>query len=196
MAKFIKLTSGAMTEELAVTTSTGIAQADKVPATNASGFIDPTLINGKNTSAGAADAAKVPILDASGRLDSTFLPVGIGADTASIMTSEPIAAGNLVNIWDDAGTAKVRLADNATSGKAAMGFCLAAFGSGVAATVYFEGTNTGMGGLTPGVAFLGSSGGVTATAPTGAGKLVQIVGFSTTATSMNFNAAPGVVLAS
>lgn len=53
-----------------------------------------------------------PALDASGRLDSSVMPVGIGADTATIQTSEALASGDYVNIHDDvAGAFRVRKAD-------------------------------------------------------------------------------------
>lgn len=147
------------------------------------------------TSAGAGDAGKIPGLDAAGRIDSSMMPVGLGADTASITTSEALAAGDLVNIWNSTG-AKARKADATTAGKEAHGFVLAAAGSGAAATVYFEGTNTSVTGLTPGVAFLATTAGTaTGTAPSGSGNVVQRVGFATSATSLNFQSQPPVVLA-
>src|SRR3954462_1256812 len=101
------------------------------------------------SSAGAGDAGKIPALDSAGRLDSSFMPVGIAADTASITASEALAAGDLVNIWNSTG-AKVRKADATTAGKEAHGFVLAAVSSSATATVYFEGTDTGVSGLTAG----------------------------------------------
>ena len=38
-------------------------------------------IFGIQSSAGAADAGKIPALDATGRLDASMMPVGIGAQT-------------------------------------------------------------------------------------------------------------------
>lgn len=148
------------------------------------------------TSAGAGDAGKLPALDSSGRLDQTFMPTGIGADTASITASEALSAGDLVNIWNSTG-AKARKADGSTSGKEAHGFVLAAVSSGAQATVYFEGTNAQSTGLTPGVLFLSDTtpGGVTSTAPTGSGKTVQRVGFAIGTTSYNFDSGTPIVLA-
>lgn len=193
--KFIKNVAGTLTEEAALTTSAGAGDADKVPALNASGVLDPTIVNAKNTSAGAGDAGKVVQLDAAGRIDSTMMPVGIGADTAAITTSEALAAGDLVNIHNSSG-AKARKADATTSGKEAHGFVLSAFGSGVSATVYFEGTNTAVTGLTPGPQFLAiTAGGATATAPSAAGNVVQRVGIAISATALNFEAGQPIVLA-
>lgn len=147
------------------------------------------------SSAGAGDAGKIPALDAAGRLDNSMMPSGIGADTASVTSSENLAAGDLVNIWNSTG-AKVRKADATTAGKEAHGFVLSAVTSPAAATVYFEGSNTGVTGLTPGPQFLSTTAGVaTATAPSGAGNVVQRVGFATAAAALNFQAGVPIVLA-
>lgn len=218
--KFLKNNAGTLTEEAALTTSAGAADADRVPALNAAGILDdsilnasstsaankipkmnasgvlpPAVLNATSTSAGAADANKIAQLDASGRLDSTVLPVGIGADTAVITTSEALVAGDLVNIWNSTG-AKVRKADPAAAGKEAHGFVLTGFASGAQATVYFEGTNTAVTGLTPGPQWLGPTAGkCSTTVPTAAGSVVQRVGFATSATALNFNSSDPIVLA-
>jgi hypothetical protein len=154
-----------------------------------------TEVASVQTSAGAGDAAKIPALDSSGRLDTSMMPVGIAADTAAITTSEALAAGDLVNIWNSTG-AKARKADATAAGKEAHGFVLSSFGSGVAATVYFEGTISGLTGLTPGNQFLSTTpGGATATAPSAAGNVVQRVGFAISTTALNFQSQPPVVLA-
>lgn len=148
------------------------------------------------SSAGAGDAGKIVALDAAGRLDNSMMPTGIGADTASIVSSENLAAGDLVNIWNDAGTAKARKADATTAGKEAHGFVLSAVVAPAAATVYFEGTNTAVSGLTPGNRFLATTAGTsTSTAPSGAGNVVQKVGVATSATTLNFEAQQPIVLA-
>jgi hypothetical protein len=186
--KFIKNSAGTLTEEAALTTSAGAGDADKIPALNASGILDPTILNAKNTSAGAGDAGKIPQLDGTGRLDNTMMPVGIGADTAVITTSEALAAGDYVNIHNSAG-AKARKADASTAGKEAHGFVLAAFGSGAAATVYFEGANTQVSGQTPGNVFLSTTPGLgTGTAPSASGNTVQRLGIAISATAINFEA--------
>jgi hypothetical protein len=195
--KYIKNNAGTLTEEAALTTSAGAADTQKIPALNASGVLDPTIVNAKNTSAGAGDAGKIPQLDASGKLDTTMMPSGIGPDTAVVLTSEILLAGDLVNIYNNAGTANVRKADASTAGKEAHGFVLAGFGAAVNATVYFESTNTQLTGMTPGIQFLSAAtpGKTVASAPTGTGKVVQRVGLATSATSMNFEASDPIVLA-
>ena len=165
--KFIKNNAGTMTEEAALLTS-----------------------------AGAGDANKMPALDASGRLDTTFMPSGIGADTSTIVASEILVAGDLVNIWNNAAVANVRKADANVAGKEAHGFVLAGFAALAGATVYFEGTNSQVTGLTPGPLFLSTTPGIAvATAPSAAGNTVQRVGFATSATSLNFQSQPPITLA-
>lgn len=218
--KFIKNNAGVLTEEAALTTSAGAGDADKVPALNASGILDDTIVNSSASSAankvvkqtgdgiiapavlnaaassaGVGDAAKIVQLDGTGRIDSTMMPVGIGADTATITASENLAAGDFVNIHNSTG-AKVRKADATTAGKEAHGFVLGAVTSGNPATVYFEGTNTGITGATPGVVYLHTTaGGYTATAPSSTGNAVQRVGIAVSATAINFEPHPPVILA-
>jgi hypothetical protein len=145
------------------------------------------------SSAGAADAGKIPALDSAGKLDSTLMPSGIGADTKSIVASENLAAGNFVNIYNDAGTPKVRKADN-SNGRRAHGFVLSAFSSAATATVYLDGSNTAVTGKTPGaVQFLGTGGASVETAPTSG--LSQQVGFAVTATDVKFDNRMPVTLA-
>jgi hypothetical protein len=170
------------------TTSAGAGDAGKIPALNASGVLDATIMNAKNTSAGAGDAGKVPLLDAAGRFDTTMLPVGVGPDTASIVASENLAAGDLVNVWNNASAFNVRKADGSTAGKEAHGFVLAGVSSAASATVYFEGSNTQCTGLTAGIQFLSATtpGKTTTTAPSTAGQVAQVVGFATSATTLNF----------
>ena len=226
MPKLLKQVSGQLTEESTVTTSSGAGSANRVPELNASGVLDATIINAKNTSAGAGDAGKVAqlnangvldstivnskassagagdagklvALDSGGRIDSTMMPTGIGADTASITASEALAAGDYVNVWNDAGTAKVRKADASAAGKEANGFVLSAVSANAQATVYFEGTNTQNTGLTAGRVYLSATtaGKATNVVPSTANQVVQLVGFATSATAVNFQYNPSITLA-
>lgn len=149
------------------------------------------------TSAGAGDAGKIPAVDSTGKLDASFMPTGIAADTALVQASENLAAGDLVNIWDSSGSFRVRKADASVAGKEAHGFVLVAVTSGNNATIYFEGSNTQVSGLTAGVKFLSAAtpGLVVATAPSGSGNVVQRVGFATSATVLNFQSEEPIVLA-
>ncbi len=155
-----------------------------------------TEIAALQTSTGAGDAGKIVALDTAGRLDNSFMPVGIGADTASIVASEALNAGDYVNVYDDTGTAKVRKADATTAGKEAHGFVLSAVSSAALATVYFEGTNTAITGQTAGVVYLATTAGVgSITPPSAAGNVVQRIGFAVSATAMNFTSNQPIVLA-
>jgi hypothetical protein len=209
--KVIIQSNGNLQETTTLVTSAGAGDANKLPALNAAGILDASIVNSKNTSAGAGDAGKLPSLNASGILDDTIInatvtsaanktvktdgsgkldvslmPTGVGVDASTITTSEALAAGDFVNIWNSTG-AKARKADAATAGKHAMGFVLSAFASAAPATVYFEGTNTQVTGQTPGDVFLSTTAGAaTSVAPSAAGNIVQPIGVATSATSINF----------
>lgn len=155
-----------------------------------------TEVSGQATSAGPGDAGKIVQLDGTGKLDVSLLPTGIGADTSVIQTSEALSAGDVVNVHDVAGAFRVRKADATSSGKEAHGFVLAAFGSGLPATVYFEGSNTQVSALTPGVRYLSTTpGSTTSTPPSAAGNVVQVVGLAVAATVLNFDRGTPIVLA-
>jgi hypothetical protein len=192
--KYLKNVSGAITEVATVSTSAGAGDVDKIPSLNASGVLPISITNGVTSSAGAGDSGKVAALDGSGRLDTTMMPVGMGADSAIVTTSEAVASGDLVNIWDSTG-AKCRKADATVAGKEAHGFVLVGVGSAAAATVYFEGSNTGVTGLTPGVQYLTTTAGISShTPPAGAGNVIQRVGFATAAAVLNFQSQPPITL--
>lgn len=169
--------------------------ADKYLYNNAGAITEKAAIA---SSAGAGDAGKIPALDGAGRIDNSMMPVGIGADTKLLPASENLAAGDKVNVWNDTGTVKVRKADGSATGKEANGFVLAAVTSGNNATVYFEGTNNQLTGLTGGSMYYLSAttpGGVTATAPSTAGQIVQKVGRALSTTEINFEPSDAIVLA-
>ena len=144
---------------------------------------------------GATDANKIPNLDGNGRLTSAMMPTGIGSDTAVIVASEALAAGDFVNIHNSTG-AKVRKADATVSGKEAHGFVLAAVASAGNATVYFEGLNDQVTGQTPGKVFLGTTAGLGQTAaPSTAGQTVQVIGVAVSPTSVNVEFGVPITLA-
>lgn len=217
---YLKQSSGSLTEVRTVDTSAGAGDSAKIPNLNTSGILDdsiinasatssankvvkmngsgiiaPAILNGTASSAGAGDAAKVVQLDGSGRIDSSMMPVGVGADTATITASEALSAGDFVNIHDSSGV-KVRKAD-ATNGRAAHGFVLASVSSSASATVYFEGQNTGVSGKSPGaIQFLSTTAGAsTETAPTTAGQIVQQLGIAAGAAVIVFEAEQPITLA-
>lgn len=194
--KFLKNLGGRIAEFAGLTTSAGAGDAGAVPILNASGVLDPTLLNGKNASAGAADAAKVVLLDATGKIDSTMINATATTNSKVMTTSEVLTAGNWINIHESTG-AKVRKADASVAGKEAMGYVLSGAASGATVTVYFEGDNTGVTGMTGGPVYLSATtaGAGQATSPTGVGVVSQVIGFANSATSVNFQPGPVIVQA-
>jgi hypothetical protein len=149
------------------------------------------------TSSGAGNAGDIVALDSSGKLDTTVLPTGIGATTKLAATTENLSAGELVNLYNDSGTIKARKAD-ASNGRRAVGFVLSSVTSPNNATVYLDGTITGLTGLTPGAAYYlsgSSAGAATATAPTTSGYISQEIGIALSATEINFEEQQPITLA-
>jgi len=105
-----------------------------------------------------------------------------------VVASEALSAGNLVNVWDNAGTTSVRKADASSSAKYANGYVLRAYNTSDVATVFFHGVNDKVSALSAGLQYLSASsaGACTTTPPSGSGQLVQIVGVSFSATKMAF----------
>jgi hypothetical protein len=129
-------------------------------------------------SAGVADANKIVATDATGRVHSSLMPSGIGADTSSLTATEAIPAGSYVNIWLNGGTPSIRLADNSNN-RPANGFVLTAVANAATGTVYRTGRNTGDGSAlgvrylgTAGQSIAAAS------LPTAAGSIVQVLGVS------------------
>jgi hypothetical protein len=196
--RFLANIAGRIKMIAAIATSAGAGDADKIPATNASGVLDPTILNAVDTSAGAGDSGKLPQLDSTGRLDDSFMPVGIAADVKILPTSENLAAGDLVNIYNASGTATARKADATSEGKEASGFVLEGTTSPANATVYMEGPITGLTGLTPGARqYLDTStpGATVETAPSSAGNVVQYVGLAISATEISFEPSDPITVA-
>lgn len=147
-----------------------------------------TIVTAISTSAGATDANKIVATETTGRLHISLMPTGIGASTEVVTTSEALAAGDLVNIWNNAGTRNVRKAD-AGNGRFANGFVTASVASAQPATVFLQGQNTAVTGQVAGtILFLSATtpGAVTATAPSAVGNIVQEVGIALSATSLLF----------
>jgi hypothetical protein len=193
--KFITMNGNDMAEQAAMTTTAGVADANKIQALNANGILDPTIINGTTTSSGAGSANKVPLLGASGTFDVTMLPTGVGPEVAVILASEALSAGDWVNVYNNTSVANVRKADGSTN-KRAHGFVLAAVSNGANATVYFDGNNTACTGLTIGDQYLSATtpGKSTTTAPTGSGNIVQFLGTAFSTTTCNTLIQPNVLV--
>lgn len=155
-----------------------------------------TQVEATVVSAGAGDAGEIVALDAAGKIDVSVLPLGVGPDVKLILASEAIGAGKYVNIYDNAGTANIRLADNSNS-RQAHGFVKDAVASAATGIVYFEGPNDDLSALTSGVRqFLSTAGGVTITPPAfPAAQISQYVGIAISATEINTDIEDVIVLA-
>lgn len=128
-------------------------------------------------------------LDATGKLDPSVLPTGVGSEVILATSTEVIASGAFVNVYNNAGTISVRNADATTNGKPAHGFVLAGVGSGVSTSVYLPSqTNTSITGLTLGSEYYLSTtpGAITTTAPSATGNIVQRMGIASKTTEIVF----------
>lgn len=191
--RFLANIAGRVRMVAAILTSAGAGDAEKIVATNTDGLLDDTLLN-----AATSGNSIVVKTQPDGTLDPAIMPTGIGADVKNMPASEALAAGDLVNIWNDAGTAKARKADATAEGKEVHGFVKAAVASAATAAVYFEGRITGLTGLTPGARqYLSAAtpGALTATAPSAAGNVVQWVGDAVSATELDFEKANPITVA-
>ena len=139
-----------------------------------------------DVSTGVAEAGDLVALDSTGKLDPSLFPTGFGDDLAVLPASENLGAGDYVNIFDDGGTPSLRLADN-SNGRDAHGFVKTAVTSGSNASVFFEGANDALSGLTVGARYyLDTAGGVTTTPPAApAATISQFVGIAINATTIN-----------
>jgi len=163
----------------------------------ATGTTGPTEVPAVQVSTGAANANGIPALNANGLLDASMLgnaPAGAagasGVVSAQLAATEAIAAGALCNAYSAAGTESVQNADGAQPGtKPVNCYAPAAIASGATGTVVFsKSLITGLAGLTPGPAFLSDAtkGGVQAAGSTIAGHTFQKVGEALSATTLLF----------
>lgn len=151
------------------------------------------LVNGKiqqkeatDVSTGVAEAGDIVALGTDGKLDPSLLPTGVGPDVIVLEASENLGAGDYVNIFNDGGVQKARLADNSNS-RDAHGFVKDAVTAASNATVFFEGANDVLSGLSIGERYyLDTAGGATATAPVApAAQISQFLGIAISATAIN-----------
>lgn len=167
--------------------ATGAALVSSAPVSSVNGATGVVVLDGGDI--GITDTGGYfTATDVEGALQELGAGGGGGSPSESIVASEALAAGNIVNVWNDAGTPKVRKADATAVGKEAQGFVLSAVASGATAAVYFSGKNTAVTGLSPGATlYLGTTpGAVTATAPGAVGNVWQVIGEAYSGTGLNF----------
>jgi len=135
---------------------------------------------------GASDAGKIIALDADGNLDpSIAVTEGV---TVSIEAGMDLLAGDFINIYNDAGTTKIRKA-SASGELFANGFVKLDYTTGDESQVYLQGINNALTGLSVGLLyFLGvTSGTITVSPPAGTGETVQQLGRAISTTSLAFD---------
>jgi hypothetical protein len=164
--------------------------ADKYLYLDTSGKPKERSLN--DASSGVGDAGKGVALANDGKLDPSLFPSNIGSPVFTYTASETLAAGDLVNLWNDSGTVKMRKADASVANKQAHGYVKAAVSSGASGSMYseFGGVITGLTSLTGGNDYFLSAtvpGGVSTVVPATAGALVQYIGVAKSATELYFN---------
>lgn len=156
----------------------------------------PTLTQAITSSTGASDGNKSISTDSSGKLHSSFLPTGVELQTVVYPTSENLAAGDFVNIFNSSGTPTARKAD-ATNGRRAMGYVLTAVTSPANATVYLSGTNTAVtvAATQVGDVYLAATGGFSTSTPSpGVNVILQRLGSVTGTNAIVFESDPVIAL--
>jgi len=145
-----------------------------------------------SVSAGAPDAAKMVQLNVAGKLDVSLLPSAAlnGSEDYVLIAFETLAAGDLVNVFANAGVASLRKADATDNTKPPMGYVQAGVTAGATGTARLgNGVITGMSGLVIGARYYASAatpGGITLTPPTVAGNVVYPVGRSKSTTEFAY----------
>ena len=118
-----------------------------------------------------------------------MMPTGVGPELLVVPASETLDAGDFVNFYDNAGTTNARKADATDAAKPAHGFVTEGVVALADASVYVDGQNSVLSGLTQGAHYFLSAatpGGVVDVAPIGSGNLVQRLGVATSATHLVF----------
>ena len=153
--------------------------------------IDLQLQSGPSTTDDVLCAELPPLYNAISILQIELSRVGRFA----VKCNAVITAGDFVAMTNNAGECKaVRATAISPGDKQAVGFALQSGTVGSWIVVCTTGSNNYVAALTPGLPYYLSdsvAGGVTATKPVGAGKIVQAVGFALNATTLVLNVAAG-----
>ena len=154
-----------------------------------------TEIEANIASAGAADSGKLVALDTAGKISSTMLR---DVENLVMTAGEALTSSDLVYVYDDAGSAKVKKAVADAAGHEADGYVLASPSEGETTVVYFEGKLV-TSGLVAGKKYYLSD--VTAgdllaeddTLPAGTGEIMQYVGKAVSTTELMFEPSVGII---
>jgi cyanophycinase-like exopeptidase len=144
---------------------------------------------------GIGAAGDIVALDSTGKLDVSVLPVGVGPDVTVAEAVENLTAGRYVNIFNDGGVPKVRLADSSND-RPAHGYVKVTVAIGASATVFFEGPNQDLSGIVAGQRYYLSTAGQPMTAvpvlPTNV--IHQFLGVGIDANTINTDIEDAIVL--
>lgn len=144
---------------------------------------------GVSTSAGVADANKLVSTGATGKIDATLLPATTGTNSETIVAFENLSAGAFVNLFTDGDTVrKCRLAD-ASNNRPAHGYVTASATAAGNATVNFTGNNDVLTGLTVGTRYFLSTttpGSYVATPSLTSTHIIQCLGVAISTTAIRF----------
>jgi hypothetical protein len=141
-------------------------------------------IEATDVSSGVGNAGDIVALNSKGEIDKTMLP---NVEIKNLTAAENLTAGDYIYID---GSGEVRLASAAAAGNAAIGYVEDTVLATNTVDVYFDGTNAALTGLTVGDQYFLSDttpGGVTNTAPVGANKIIESVGWAISATEIQTN---------
>jgi hypothetical protein len=145
-------------------------------------------------SAGAPDAGKLPALNASGKLDLTVMPTGIGADTRALVASEALVAGDFVNIPAGAFTVRKADATTSGKEAVGYVVSAFASGA-TATVYFEGTNDQVTGQTGGPVYLSTTPGAATSTPPSASGNVVQPIGVAVSATAVNFQYNRPIVLA-
>lgn len=159
------------------------------------------VVSGVPTQVAASESSAAEVIvstNAAGVIDTSFLPPGVGVEVITLTASEALAAGALVNVYNNSGTPNCRNANATASGKEAHGYVIASVSSSGTATVYLTGRIPALAAsvANAGDIYLSTTAGqATLTPPSTAGNVVQQVGFAYSTTQAQFNPGQVFVLA-
>lgn len=148
------------------------------------------LVNGKLAELPTTDVLSVMIPSSSYTISASYAPLGSVSGTstsAEFYTIENLDAGNIVNIFNDTGSYRIRNADYRSDLKNAIGYVTTSFSSGSLATVYFDGIIAGLSTVNGEEQFLSSSGKINNNPPSEGGYYIQYIGNTLSISSIEFS---------
>jgi hypothetical protein len=178
-----------------------------LPLGNGSGYVDGSLGSsdstitwtaGSGTLTGQVNQGNLSLSSIGGSLNLASQVTGnLAASNSwmviSVQASEAITGPALVNLWNSSSALRVRNADNTSTLKQAHGVALSSISSGSSGNVLVFGIPvTGLSGLTIGPYFLGTTGGLTSSAPTASGSIIQATGFAVSTTELFLMISPNI----